>query len=207
MAKKNKQEKMKPYKPLPYREGNTIVQIYEREEMDEMGFKTLIKYCDYTDKKKNLHEGHILQVTQLGNDNILEQSEIDTFLKSCVEETLPFAWHDGYVLGFVKVEEELHLMMAWQTVHGKLWEDVYFKVNPEFEKDVLEYYKIFDPSLTEEEEELLNKDESKGSFDGFINHVNEGLWITDIVFIKRTMASYSGVRGEIAKLRLKSSWK
>lgn len=198
---KMKEEEVVPYKPFPYRDGNKIVKIYEVEECDELGFKKLLKYCDYTNKKGKLHTGHVLQVTQLGNDNILEQSEIDKFLKSSVDETLPFDWYDGYVLGFVQVEQDLHLMMSWRTEPGRLWEDIYFKVNPEFKSEVLEYYKPFDPSISEEESVRVS--DEAGSWDGLMKYVDEGKWFSDIIFIKRTMASYSGVRGAIAKLRLK----
>lgn len=59
---KEKKPKIKPYHPLPFREGNTVNHIYQNVFLDRVGNLALIKKCDYKDKKKKINEGYALQV-------------------------------------------------------------------------------------------------------------------------------------------------
>jgi len=48
--------KNKAYKPLPYRDGNRVVNEYVEHFQTKLGFRGIITLVDYTDKKNKLHE-------------------------------------------------------------------------------------------------------------------------------------------------------
>lgn len=121
---KNKQ-KIRPHHPVPYQQGNTIVRHYEKDEVDEMGNKFLVKYCDYTNKKGTLIEKHALQVIQLGNENIVEGKEKDFILMNIHSASL-FLYHffrdnDAlYVAVVLENKETKHIIGSKETVILKL---------------------------------------------------------------------------------------
>lgn len=50
------------YKPIPFREGNTILKKYTEDFVDKSGHKAIITKVDYKDKKENVNIGYILYV-------------------------------------------------------------------------------------------------------------------------------------------------
>lgn len=52
----------KPYKPLPFREGNTIKRIYEEDFTDPVGNAAKVTKVDYMTKKGKLVENYTLYV-------------------------------------------------------------------------------------------------------------------------------------------------
>lgn len=206
MAKK---EKMKPYKPVPYRDGYKILKHYEVEETDSMGFKRLLKCCDFLDKKGKLNEKYILQVVQLGNDNILSSKAAEELVSSFVDEKLPHVWYDGYVMAFTRYKEDLYIFFAWDSEPRIFWSELYFKIKKEHEQAVLDFYKSESPLLTDEEHEAMEEsgEASLATFENFIKAKDENDWMDDIVFIKRNRVKYSGVRGSIAQMKLEESMK
>lgn len=133
---------MKAYKPLPYRKGNTIIRHYEKNEVDEMGNKFLVKYCDYTNKKGEMKEGYALQVIQLGNDNILSKEEVDNFLLDDEYfnpiENMDYLYYDGYLMYYTLIKNNLYFVYYWSsntTLDKK--EEMAFKLNPDYYKDFI----------------------------------------------------------------------
>jgi hypothetical protein len=53
------------YKPLPFREGNTIKRVYKELFIARGRYKALVTYADYLDKKNKLVEGFILYIKWL----------------------------------------------------------------------------------------------------------------------------------------------
>lgn len=205
----SKKEKIKPYKPLPYRDGNTIIKYYEVEETDHLGFKKLLKCCDFLDKKKKLNEKYVLKVTQLGNKNLMETKEIEEIAFVNADMKLPYIWHDEVVLGFKRVNGSLYFFTVWDYDRGMYWQDFYLKINKESEQEVLEFYKYSSDGLTEEDKKEMElkgineEDESnKTEFVNLIKTAKEKKWIEETIFIKRTLAGFSGIKGEIAEMKL-----
>ena len=49
-----------PYHPVPYREGNDIIRLFDIDYCDPIGNKAIITKADYTDKKGKLIENYTL---------------------------------------------------------------------------------------------------------------------------------------------------
>lgn len=202
-----KKEKMKNYKPFPYRDGYKILKHYDVEEKDEMGFKRLLKCCDFIDKKGKLNEGYIVQVIQKGNDNILTENETKKLASVYTDKTLPHVWYDGYVMAFKRYKDDLYIFFDWARESGIYWSELYFKIKPEHEQEVLEFYKSESPLLTDEEYKAIEEsgEDKLATFENFIKTKDENDWMDDIIFIKRNRVKFSGVRGSIAKMKLEES--
>jgi len=50
------------YKPLPFRDGNTIERIYEELFIARGGYEAMTTYADYRDKKNRLVKGFVLYI-------------------------------------------------------------------------------------------------------------------------------------------------
>jgi hypothetical protein len=50
------------YRPIPYREGNRVVNKYVEELVTKLGFIAEITYVDYKDKKNRLNERFVMFV-------------------------------------------------------------------------------------------------------------------------------------------------
>ncbi len=80
---KNKTPKIKPYHPLPYRDGNTVNHVYQNVFLDRVGNLALIKKCDYTDKKNKINEGYSLQVKWIRKGQYFSKEKAQS-LNECV---------------------------------------------------------------------------------------------------------------------------
>ena len=62
MSLDSKQVKIKPYTPLPFRDGNKIVKRYVVDFVDRIGNRAIITKLDYTNNKGKLIEDYTLFV-------------------------------------------------------------------------------------------------------------------------------------------------
>lgn len=52
----------KVYKPIPYRDGNVVVNKYVKREVMRGGFVADVTYVDFKDKKNRLNESYVMFV-------------------------------------------------------------------------------------------------------------------------------------------------
>ena len=53
---------VKPFRPLPFRKGNTVHKVYEEDYICKVGWRGKATYVDWTDKKGKLHTKHFLRI-------------------------------------------------------------------------------------------------------------------------------------------------
>lgn len=54
--------KIVPYRPLPFRDGNKVVERYTEPFTDRIGNEAEITYVDYLDKKGKLNERFVMYI-------------------------------------------------------------------------------------------------------------------------------------------------
>ncbi len=171
MSKQDKTKKP-PYKPLPYREGNTVIKTYEVDFVDSVGNKAVITRCDFVDKKKNTHIGYDLRIKWL--DPVLKYGgeNRDSFLKSFwdADESYPYSYYDGPIIGFFKFKDELFMHYYWLSDRDSLSYMVFKMKN--FSK---EYYN-----------ELF---ESINRFEDYINMLIDQKLVEDFAVVKLSIYS------------------
>ena len=61
---------MNNYTPIPFREGNTLLEVFTKPFEDRVGNKATITYANYIDKKKVLRLNYVLYVEWLREERL-----------------------------------------------------------------------------------------------------------------------------------------
>lgn len=111
MSKDNKQKKVEPFIPLPFRKGCKIIKKYEEDFVDAVGNEAVITYCDFIDQKNKLQERFTLYIKWKEIKQELSGKELEEFLESFknVIEELKYNYYDGFLSYFFKYNDKYHL--------------------------------------------------------------------------------------------------
>ena len=129
-----KEKKAKPYKPQPFRDGNTVQRIYEENFVDAIGNKAIITKCDYKDKKNKLVEAYDLRVKWIPEVLKYTGKKKKKFIEDYLNENenLFYVYYDGYLIYFFNHEGKNYLSYFWDRNDDALTHMV-FELNPNFE--------------------------------------------------------------------------
>jgi len=53
---------IKPYTPIPYRKGNTLLRNYKEGFIDKVGNRAIINYVDFKDSKGRIVLNYVMQI-------------------------------------------------------------------------------------------------------------------------------------------------
>jgi len=120
MSKKEVQKKKTPYKPQPYKDGNTVVKLYDEPFTDQMGNKAMITKCDFLDKKQKLTEGYVLHVKWIPEELQFVGEKKKAFLDAydTPDDSLAHTYYDGYLMYFFSFEGKKYMSYFWDENSG-----------------------------------------------------------------------------------------
>lgn len=150
---KDKKPKIKPYKPLPYREGNSIEHVYQNVFLDRVGNLALIKKCDYKDKKNKKNEGYHLQVKWIAEGQYFTKEKAEELnqcvitgdekeklkessfkpLKNTEENDWLYITFDGIEIYFFEHEGKFYLNYYWDFKIEESNDFVFFEIGSKSE--------------------------------------------------------------------------
>jgi len=111
-----------PYKPVPYREGNKVLRIYDVPFVDSVGNKALVTKCDFLDKKGNTNEGYDLRVKWLEEKPLFTEERKDFFLKAfevADKDKYTSKYQEEMLVYFFAFEGKSYLSYWWEIDYKK----------------------------------------------------------------------------------------
>ena len=56
------EKEIKPFLPIPYKNGNTVLKKYDLPFVDRVGNKAIITYVDFKDRKNKVTEKYVMHI-------------------------------------------------------------------------------------------------------------------------------------------------
>ncbi len=101
------------YIPLPYRDGNKIVDVYIEDFEDRAGNKAKIKKCRFTNKKGKLIEDHVIQV--MWEDQKLPEGFTSAFLKAFNGVNEDMEYYDGPLSYYFRLDGKMYFSVIGKS--------------------------------------------------------------------------------------------
>lgn len=142
-SKKNdKDNKIVPFYPLPYRDGNKVDNIYEEIFYNSIGQKSILTKCDYKDKKGKLVKDFTLHIKNIPEPKIATESfklmlKTHSLKSDNLIEEIFSAQHDGiYHHGFFLLNGKTfyrYISNCYTPFGEPLFEYTYFEIKKELD--------------------------------------------------------------------------